>query len=292
MSRVAKVLSSSIGKKFVMGITGLLLCGFLVGHLGGNFLIYLGPDWINAYATKLHALGPILILIEIGLAAIFVVHIVMAYKLTAEYRAARPKEYEKKETKQEKSVWWKAPNTWMVISGTIALAFLILHMIDMRYGWRPVVDPTFGGYNEHGGWHNEPTEEHPVVHVYNRTISILQTPLSAILYTLGVIFIGFHLSHGFQSGFRSLGFAHPVYSKALSWLGNAFAIVVTVGFASFPVWVWAFGIEPIPLEEGPHSAASASAEEIEESILSRSAAAGSTIADSSPAGSTSDAGAE
>jgi len=272
VSSVRRILSSSIGKKYVMGITGLLLCGFLVGHLSGNLLMYLGPEWINAYATNLHALGPILILIELGLAAIFVIHIIVAYKLTAEYRAARPKDYEKKETKQEKSVWWKAPNTWMIVSGTIALAFLILHMIDMRYGWRPALDPTFAGYPEHGGWHNEPTEELPVVHIYNRTIAILSTPLSAILYTLGVIFIGFHLSHGFQSGFRSLGFAHPVYSKTLNWLGNAFAIVMTVGFASFPIWVWAFGIEPIPLEEGTHSEASAPADPVEAPRVSQSVA--------------------
>ncbi|QDT66575.1 hypothetical protein V22_38450 [Calycomorphotria hydatis] len=222
-----------------MGITGLLLCGFLVAHLGGNFMIFLGPEMIDKYATNLHALGPILILLELGLAAIFVIHIWMAISLSRENTAARAHSYSQKESKQEKSIWIASPSTWMLISGITIFAFLVLHMIDIRFGLR---DNLTGFVYPHG-FHNEPTPEQPVVHMYDRVIAILRTPLSAGLYIVAMIFIAFHLSHGFQSAFRSLGIAHPFWSKFLEKVGLVFAWAMMLGFASIPVWVWAFNIQ-------------------------------------------------
>lgn len=246
MNDVLRVLTSTVGKKYIMGGTGLLLVGFLFAHLGGNLLVYVSPEAINTYATALHATEPFLLVMELGLAAIFVVHIACAISLWRENRAARDVSYAKTQSKQPRGILRSAPRMWMMLSGTIALSFLILHMLDMRFGLRPAID----GFVYPDGFHNHSTPEHPTVDIYARIVSILQTPLSAILYTAGVIFIGFHLSHGFQSSFRSLGFAHRWYTPILMRLGNAIAVVLTVGFASIPVAVWVGGWT-VPEETAP-----------------------------------------
>lgn len=218
---LGRMLASSVGRKFVMGVTGLLLCGFLVGHLAGNLLLFAGQEPFDKYAAWIHN-QELLPLIEVGLLLLFLAHVYLAVVTTLENRAARSKRYAVKHSKQA-GVPPMPPHNWMFVSGSIVLGFVLLHLIDLRIGVRPdVVYPTWD-------------EHHP--QMYAMTIAILSNPISRVVYILGTIFLGLHLSHGFASAFQSLGLAHPKYTPSIRLLGWLFAIVVGVGFCSLPILV-------------------------------------------------------
>jgi succinate dehydrogenase / fumarate reductase, cytochrome b subunit len=221
---VLRLLSSSIGRKFVMGITGLGLCGFLVVHLAGNLFLYQGADKFNDYAHKLHE-QEWLPLAEAGLFFLFLAHIYLAFVTTADNKAARKTSYGKKESKisgQVVNTLFGPPSSWMFLSGAVILGFLILHIIDMKLTMHPGV-----AY----------LEEHDAAAPYANTTAILQNPISRIVYMIGTIFLGFHLSHGFSSAFQSLGLNHPKYTPLIKLLGIIFAIVIAAGFFSLPLLV-------------------------------------------------------
>ncbi len=217
MNWVTRGFSTTVGKKFVMAITGLLLCGFLVFHLAGNLLMYVGPDVYNNYAHTLHAQGPLLALAEIGLAVLFVVHICLAISTTIENKRARKTSYATKASKIPERTLSIQNESWMFISGAIILGFLLLHLSDFAFELRP--DINYEGL--------EPFE---------KAIAVLQTPLTIVGYGIGTIILGVHLGHGVASAFQSLGLTHPKYKSAIGWLGVAFAIVVALGFLSFALW--------------------------------------------------------
>jgi len=232
-----RLLMSSIGKKFVMGLSGLLLIGFVATHLAGNLLIFSGSQAYNDYAAKLHSLGPFLWLAEIGLLALFGLHVVYAYWLAAENRASRGDErYEVAyKSKQQTTFLNLAPRSWMAISGSIVLIFLVWHLIDMRFGLRDKVDPTFEGYVDAG---LEDESGRPLFLRYERAVQILSTPISFGLYTVGAVLLGFHLAHGASSWFRSVGLEVYGLGGPLKKIGVALAVAIGLGFASIPVYVY------------------------------------------------------
>lgn len=220
MSWLVKTLSSSIGKKFVMGVTGLLLCGFLVAHLAGNLLMYVGADAYNEYAHALHSQKILLPIAEVSLLALFAAHIVLAFRTSRENRAARSTSYAVKASKIDGG----SPNslaradTWMLVSGGVVLLFLILHLVDMRLELRPDIDYSNAS-------------------PFERTVRVLRTPLTCLGYLAGSLFLGLHVSHGFASAFQSLGVNHPKWTPWIQIIALIFAIVIALGFASFPVLI-------------------------------------------------------
>uniref|UniRef100_A0A7C4LR57 Succinate dehydrogenase cytochrome b subunit n=1 Tax=Schlesneria paludicola TaxID=360056 RepID=A0A7C4LR57_9PLAN len=213
-----RLLTSSIGRKFVMGLTGLGLCGFLVVHLAGNLLLYAGPESFDRYAHALHE-QEWLPLAEAGLFALFLLHIYLAFVTAAENRAARHTGYALKQSKRRDLVWeWPAHN-WMFLSGAVVLGFLILHLVDMKFEARPDVDYAGKG-------------------PYAVTVSVLRNPYSAAVYLLGTAILGFHLAHGFASAFQSLGLSHPKYTPLIKSFGYVFAVVIAAGFFSLPLSAW------------------------------------------------------
>src|SRR5262249_26790687 len=132
LTSFSKALTSSVGKKFVMGITGLLLCGFLVTHLAGNLLLYVSPDAYNKYAHTLHAQGILLKVAEVILYALFVIHIFLAVRTTQENWAARGHRYFIRRSKLDAAPHTNSsplhPEAWMFTSGSIILLFLIVHV--------------------------------------------------------------------------------------------------------------------------------------------------------------------
>tara|TARA_R110002111_G_scaffold261826_3_gene335858 strand:- start:75598 stop:76362 length:765 start_codon:yes stop_codon:yes gene_type:complete len=226
---IMALLSSSIGQKFVMGITGLLLCSFLVVHLAGNLLVYVGADAYNTYAKDLHSML-LLPVAEVGLFLLLFTHIALAFKLTRDNQRARQVGYQQTQSKiQEKpSLFGQTPmgrtSSWMFISGAIILAFLIVHMIDMKLHLNPSVEYTIK------------TPEGVVeASPYSIIIQVLGS-LTAPIYIVGTIVLGFHLSHGFWSAFQSLGLNHPKYMPWIKKLAILFAFVIAAGFASLPIW--------------------------------------------------------
>lgn len=209
-----------------MAITGLLLCGFLVVHLVGNLLLFVGPEAYNTYAHKLHENEGLLMVAEVGLFALFFIHIGLAFRLTIGNRLARGKNYLEKKNKAEDELSWFRPDTWMFFSGLVVLAFICLHLIDFKLEAR-LED---GLYTNAAGEAAEP---------YDKAVNLLRTPLSAVGYLLGSAFLFAHLSHGFASAFQSLGVNHPKYNTLIKRTGLGFAAVVALGFASFVFWALA-----------------------------------------------------
>ena len=218
---LTKAFSSSIGKKFVMAITGLALCGFLVLHLGGNLLLYVGAEKYNNYAHALHAQEILVLVAEIGLLILFVGHIWLAFVTNAENSAARPVDYAMRQSKQDEGPLIKPASEVMVISGVVILLFLLLHLVEFRFDLRH-------------------RDEITGVQPYVKAQVLLRDPFSAIVYVVGSIVLGYHVLHGFQSAFQTLGINHARYTPAIKFLSVIFAIIVAAGFASFPVWAWAF----------------------------------------------------
>lgn len=223
-------LSTSVGRKVVMAITGLLLCGFLVAHLAGNLLLY-APDGgksYNDYAHTLHNQAALLAVAEAGLLILFLAHIVIALQVSAENRAARKVGYAMTRSKQEGRLAIEGfrPEMWMLVSGIVVLGFILLHLIDFRLEWRPDVK-----YIDSNGQALSP---------FDKASVLLSTsnPITIVGYALGCLALFAHLAHGFQSAFQTLGLNHPKYTPLIKLVGLLFAIVIGVGFATFPL-VWA-----------------------------------------------------
>ena len=221
MGWLIRALSSSVGQKFVMGITGLLLCGFLVTHLAGNFLLFAGADAYNEYAHALHEQAALLAVAEVGLFGLFAAHLALAVITTRNNQKARAKSYEMVDSKQQGVSMLPIPaNTFMFASGAVVLAFVLWHLADMRVQLRPDLD--YSG--------KEP---------FDISLMVLTNPMSRIVYLIGCIALGVHLSHGFSSAFQSLGLNHPRWAPIIKTAGIAFAVAIAAGFISCVVWAMA-----------------------------------------------------
>jgi succinate dehydrogenase cytochrome b subunit len=210
---LGRFLSSSVGKKTVMAITGLSLVGFLITHLLGNLNLWIGGDeGFNGYAEHLESYGWLLTIAEVGLFAIFVIHASLALKITAENRAARSRGYMRRE-----SLGGMTPGSaTMLVTGLILLLFIVIHVIDFR------VPKLTGELDD----------------LALAVRARLSTPLGAGIYLVGVLAMGLHLSHAIQSGFQSLGLSHPRWTPIIRAGGRAIAVLLTLGFASFPLFLF------------------------------------------------------
>ncbi len=219
-------LTSSIGSKLVMALSGLLLAGFVVGHLAGNLLIYVGRDAFNTYAEGLKGLGAGLWVIRLGLLSIFLVHIFTGIRLRGQNRAARPVPYA-----HEATVQASFASRSMILSGMLLLAFVVFHLMHYTVG---VVDPsTFHPVDTfvRGG---EEVSRHDA---YGMAVAGFEQPLFTLVYVISMVILGLHLSHGLSSLFQSLGFRHGRYSACLEKAAPLFAWILAIGFISIPVAV-------------------------------------------------------
>lgn len=210
-------LSSSVGKKFLMAITGLALCGFLVVHLAGNLLLFAGAEAYNAYAHKLHDNEQLLHVAETGLALIFFTHLYLAFKLSAENRIARGRGYAESQTKRQNLISKVRPETWMLVTGLGLLAYMLLHLADFTLEWRD-------------------TSHYAGLEPFDKAVSLLTDPISGVGYLAGFAFLFAHLSHGVSSAFQSLGLSHPKYNAVIKWGGLGFALALAIGNASLIFW--------------------------------------------------------
>ncbi|HUG90244.1 MAG TPA: succinate dehydrogenase cytochrome b subunit [Planctomycetaceae bacterium] len=211
---------SSVARKYVMAVTGLFWCLFLVGHLGGNLLMYVGAEAYNAYAHTLHGQEWLVKSSEFGLLYLLLLHIALALGLSKDNAAARGAvSYREAHTKRGDRLAHAVvkPDYWMLVTGLAVLAFLVLHWFDFVLHLRTDI--------EYEG--REP---------FDVARSILASGPTIVGYTVGVILLGFHIGHGFQSAFQSLGINHPRFNRGIRRFGIGFAWVITLGFLSFP-WV-------------------------------------------------------
>lgn len=214
MNSLGKNLSTNIGRKWIIGITGAGLILFVISHLTGNFLLYVGLEDYNEYARALHSNETLLHIIEVGLLVVFLIHIGLAIKVSREHRRARPQSYAMHRSKQGHSKIYAS--SIMIYSGLVVLGFVLLHLADLRFNLRHPVAPG--------------------VQPASHTLLVLQDPISGSVYFFGSLFLGYHLWHAFESVFQTYGLNHHRYTPWIKKIGIALAIILGVGFASFPVW--------------------------------------------------------
>ena len=222
---LVKVCSTTVGQKILMAISGLSLCGFLVAHLAGNLKLYAGEQSFNDYAHALHSLGPLLAAAEIGLFAMFALHIGLAISTGALNKVARGKDYFIKETKQGVSILPGGASSWMMVTGLIVLFFLVCHIIDMKLKVGPGVDYS-PALNAEKIADNE----------YQAVKAVLSTPSRAFVYIVGLVALGIHLSHGIRSALQTLGVNHRRWNFVLQWVCVALAWTLAAGFISLVIW--------------------------------------------------------
>jgi succinate dehydrogenase / fumarate reductase, cytochrome b subunit len=209
---VKSFLSSTPGLKILVALSGIGLVAFIAVHLTGNLLMYAGGDAYNHYAEALHA-NALIPFVELGLLAFFVVHVGLSLYLKAMSNAARPERYSMVGTKRGKP--WYSPSKTMVITGVLVLLFLLLHIWDVRV-------PRLMGWG--------------VGSELDHTFAVLRNGLSGPVYLVASLLLGVHVSHGFQSAFQTLGIKFPKYGLIIERVGFLVAIIVAIGFASFPIY--------------------------------------------------------
>jgi succinate dehydrogenase / fumarate reductase cytochrome b subunit len=207
-----------VGTKLLIGVTGVALFIYMLLHLAGNVLVFAGPEFFNEYSHKLIS-NPLIIPIEIGLLAVFLIHIYKAVTMWMGNSAARPVSYSKKELAGGPSRKSVASST-MIGSGLFLLVFVIIHVKQFKFGsWYLVTDST-------------------VRDLYRTEMEVFQNPFWVIVYVVATLLVGLHLRHGISSAFQSLGLDHPVYTRRLTAIGIVLAVVIGVGLAAIPVWAY------------------------------------------------------
>jgi succinate dehydrogenase / fumarate reductase cytochrome b subunit len=211
MNRLVLFWQSSVGKKAVMGVTGLILVAYLLTHVLANLLVFSGPERINRYAQLLHASAAALWGARLILLAAVILHIVSATQLALRSRAARPQPYA---GGREPQVSTFAARTirW---GGALILVFLVYHILHFTTG---TVHPDFVELNPH---HN--------------VITGFRSPLVAAVYLLAMVAVGLHLYHGVWSSGRSLGLSQPSPQPLHRRLALGLAVLVWLGFTAIVV---------------------------------------------------------
>lgn len=218
-SNFRRVFTSSVGTKLLIGLTGLALFAYLIVHLAGNLLIFLGPDTFNEYSHALIA-NPLIVPIEIGLLLVFLLHVYKTATNWVSNQAARPVRYEKKEWAghtSRKSV----ASTTMIATGAVILLFILIHVKQFKYGafYATAGDAT-------------------VRDLYRTEIEVFRQPVWVAFYVICTALVALHLRHGISSGLQSIGFDHPLYTRKIVIWGIVGAVVVGGGLAVIPLLVY------------------------------------------------------
>ena len=201
MSNSAGLFSSSLGRKYLMAITGLFLCSFLLIHLIGNVTLFTDPVQFNEY-TRFMSSNPLIRVMEIVLVVGFLAHIIDAIMLTKANKTAQPVKYA---MDKKKSTWYSRN---MGLTGTIILAFLILHLQSFWYGYK------FGDVAM-----TLDSSGTDIKDMYTMVVAAFSQSWYSAIYVVAMILLGTHLNHGFQSAFQSMGLRHKKYTPAIKKAG-------------------------------------------------------------------------
>ncbi|MEJ6644909.1 MAG: succinate dehydrogenase cytochrome b subunit [Akkermansiaceae bacterium] len=210
---------SSIGRKFIVAITGLALVLFLAGHLSGNLLIFVGPEAFNEYAHFLHTFlhGAGVWIARIGLLACLVLHVWFTILLTKENKSARMKYAHDATVQAPKS------SRIMIWSGLTILAFIVYHLLHFTIR----INSDLAKLGETSPWH--------------MVIQGFQHPIVVIFYVIAMTLLCSHLSHGVSSIFQTLGLRSKKTAKPIALIAKAYALVIYLGFISIPIAILVFG---------------------------------------------------
>ncbi|MBI4556378.1 MAG: succinate dehydrogenase cytochrome b subunit [Candidatus Hydrogenedentes bacterium] len=216
------IAASSIGRKQILAVAGLVWIKYLIMHLAGNFLIFGGPELLNGYSEKLHAMLPLLWFARVILIIALLIHIYFAIILTFENWRARSVPYAVKAAKGDNS--WAART--MIYTGLIVVVFLWLHLTDFtiadKAGEASFVETSQGRIS---------------LGLYGLVWNAFLRPWHVFIYFLTLVVVGLHVSHGVQSFFQTFGLFDERYTPAIRKLSVIFGAVIAVGFATIPIYV-------------------------------------------------------
>jgi succinate dehydrogenase / fumarate reductase cytochrome b subunit len=205
---------STNGKKVVMAVTGVMMFGFVVGHMLGNLQMYEAPEHINAYGHFLHNLGELLWLERSVLLLAIALHIIATIQLALRSKAARPIGYSRRQAINSsyaaRTMYW---------SGPIVLVFIIFHLLQFTAGYL------------------HPQAQFVAGDVYHNVVSGFQVWWVSAWYIFAICLLGLHLSHGLWSMFQSVGLGHPRLSPYLKSAARAVALLIVLGYISIPISV-------------------------------------------------------
>ena len=214
---------STIGKKMIMAVTGLMMVGFVIVHMAGNLQLFLGAAKINGYSAFLKSTGELLWVARLGLLGAVLLHILMAWQLSRIAAQARPVAYEKRtpqvSTLASRTMRW---------GGVLLLGFIVFHILHFTTGTvfpfasRP--DALYPSYS-----HTD---------VYGNVVSAFRLPWVAALYIVAMFFLLLHLFHGAWSSVRTLGLTKPSPDPMKRRIATAIALVVWLGFTIVPLAVF------------------------------------------------------
>ena len=210
--------SSSVGTKILIGVTGFALFLYLLIHIGGNLLVFFGPEVFNQYAYVMEERNPLLPVIEILLLLVFLVHVYKTVTMFVRNQSARPVRYQKKKYAGPPSRKSLASAT-MIVSGLWLLAFLVVHVKAFRFS--PVYPWGEGGRD-----------------LYRQEMENLSNPFVVGFYVLSMVVVGSHLWHGISSALQSLGVDHPKWTPRFLTAGKVFAAAIAGAFIVIAVWVY------------------------------------------------------
>jgi succinate dehydrogenase / fumarate reductase cytochrome b subunit len=214
---------STIGKKAIMAVTGLILVAFVIAHMLGNLQVFIGARKMNAYAAFLQSTGELLWIARFGLLIAVLLHILMAWQLTQVKRKARPIDYERRDpqvsTIASRTMRW---------GGVLLLVFIVFHILHFTTGTvfpvasRP--DPMYPAFSH--------------ADVYGNVIAAFRTPWVVAFYVVSMLFLMLHLFHGAWSSVRTLGLSKPSRFPLQRRVTTVIALVVWLGFTAVPVAVF------------------------------------------------------
>ncbi len=226
MTRLAGLMSTSIGQKLALAASGMALLGFLLVHMLGNLWIFQGRETMNAYAAWIQS-HPLLWLARISLLGIFVLHTGLALKLAWQNHRSRPVRYAHRRDHEEATVL----SRYIALTGLLVLSFVIYHLLHFTFG---SVQPEHARLVDAAGRHD----------VYGMVVKSFQVPVIALSYLLAMAVLGLHLAHGLRSLIQTFGLHHESYVGGLRGAAWVLVAAIVMGNATIPVSVWLGWIRP------------------------------------------------
>lgn len=218
MSNRMSYFCSTIGRKQLIGLTGIGLSLFVLTHMLGNLLIFVGPEAYNKYSHALVS-NPAIYLAEAGLLLIFVLHLLLASFINLKNRLSRPQKYAVASSGAKKTTWIQK-TLWH--QGVVILVFLVLHLITFKFGTEYLV--AYDGKE--------------IRDIFILVRMAFEDPKYVIWYVFSLIVLGFHLHHGLASSIKTLGFNHPKYEPKVNCVAKLYAWTVSVGFITQPLYFY------------------------------------------------------
>lgn len=214
-------LLSTIGRKQMVGVAGIGLSLFVLMHMAGNLLIFLGPEAYNMYAHKM-VTNPFIYLAEAGLLGIFLLHMIVAIALTIKNKKAKGSKYAASPKKNKTS--FAAKTMWF--QGVVIVLFIIWHLITFKFG------PSGTGYEF-------VLEDGKIIRdLFKLLEEVFMNPFYVVSYIIVVILLGMHLGHGFASSLQTLGLNGETCDAKVKCAGKIYAAIVTFGFISQPLYIY------------------------------------------------------